>query len=115
MKGLIIQMKKFYKFFLVLFCILLISFSSVYAVEIDMNINNSSSNSIGNNTTDNTDNTDNNVISNNSTTQSDSPKLSTTQTTQDFELTVSDIINIILISVGIVLIFLAIAILIKIR
>lgn len=105
-------MKKFYKFFLVLFCILLISFSSVYAVEIDMNINNSSSNSIGNNTT---DNTDNNVISNNSTTQSDSPKLSTTQTTQDFELTVSDIINIILISVGIVLIFLAIAILIKIR
>ena len=105
-------MKKFYKFFLVLICILLISFSSVYAVEIDMNINNSSSNSIGNNTT---DNTANNVISNNSTTQSDSPKLSTTQTTQDFELTVSDIINIILISVGIVLIFLAIAILIKIR
>lgn len=76
-----------------------------------MNLGN---NSISSNITDLTDGeneiNDSSLLNSSSTT-----KVSTTETSEDFELSVSDIINIILISVGIVLIFLAIAILIKIK
>ena len=104
-------MKKFFKFFLVFIFLVIINISSVFAVDIDMNLTNSTiveSNSV------NTNNISNN-IENPITSPSTTTKVSTTETSDDFELTVSDIINIILISVGIVLIFLAIAILIKIR
>lgn len=109
-------MKKLLKFFLIFVCLFILSFSSVYAVGIDMNLSNSNNNLtnnlIDNNTIDNNE-INNNLNDNNST--SDVPKMSTSQTSEDFSLSVSDIIDIILIAVGIVLIFLAIAILLKIR
>lgn len=95
-------MKKVFKFFLILICLSIISFSPVYAVGINMDLNN------------NVENNTNNITVTSSTPNSPT-KVSTSQTTEDFRLTVSDIIDIILISVGIVLIFLAIAILIRIR
>lgn len=99
-------MRKLFSFFILFICLFIITASSVYAVGIDMNIDNTS------NEVDLSDdvNTVNNTNSDTSTT-----KVSTTQTSDDFTLSVSDIINIILISVGIVLIFLAIAILVKIK
>ena len=106
MKGLILQMKKSFKFVLIFISLFIISFSPVYAVGIDMNLNTDIENSI-------------NIVDNNNTVTQESinttPKYSTSNTSEDFILTVSDIINIILISVGIVLIFLAIAILIRIK
>ncbi len=107
-------MKKFLRIFLILTCLFIINISSVLAVDIDMNINNSNQNIFSNNYV-NTNNTNDNNIENPITTPITPTKVSTTETSDNFELTVSDIINIILISVGIVLIFLSIAILIKIR
>ena len=101
-------MKKLFRIFIV-FLVLLSIHVSAYAVDIDMNISNDTTNSAIVN--DDDENTVNNVIPGSSSTA----KVSTSQTSEDFTLSVSDIINIILISVGIVLIFLAIAILIKIK
>lgn len=100
-------MKTLLKIFIVFILLCFMEVSS-YAVGIDMNI----SNDVDNSTviTDIEDNTVNDLGSSTST-----PKVSTTQTSEDFTLSVSDIINIILIAVGIVLIFLAIAILLKIK
>lgn len=88
---------------LIAILVFILSFSSVYAVDIDMDLEAIVDESISE--------TDSNVISEGNE-QTPSQKISTTE---DFSLSVSDIINIILISVGIVIILLAIAILIKIR
>lgn len=112
-------MKKFIKFIFVFICFFIVNCSYVYAVEINMNINNSVENSvsIGNSTINSVpENTvisspDNTVPSINDSIQ----KTSTTSQVEDFTLTTSDIINIILISVGIVLILLSVAILLKLK
>ena len=100
-------MRNVFKLLFIYFCLFIILISPVYAVGIDMDIDNNVN--ISNTTV---------VQSEEENTASDVssvPKVSTTQTSEDFALSVSDIINIILIAVGIVLIFLSIAILIKIR
>lgn len=91
---------------LIAILVFILSFSSVYAVDIDMDLEAIVDENISE--------TDSNVISEGNE-QTPSQKISTTSTTEDYSLSVSDIINIILISVGIVIILLAIAILIKIR
>ena len=96
------------KIFLAVILLFILSISPVYAVGIDMDLDNS----VNTSTVVDLSGTSENVTN---TTNSSIAKVSTTQTSEDFTLSVSDIINIILISVGIVLIFLAIAILIKIR
>lgn len=113
-------MNKLFKFFLILFCLILIGFSTVYAVDIDMNIENDNiqnntinesipRNDVSNSSTNNISNSPSNTVTN-------APaKTSTTTTSEDFHLSVSDIINIILISVGVVLILLGIAILIRLK
>ena len=101
-------MKKSLKFILIFICLFIVSLSPVYAVGIDMNLN----------TNTDTDNSINIVDNNNTVTQAPTnitPRYSTSNTSEDFKLTVSDIIDIILISVGIVIILLGIAILLKIR
>lgn len=114
-------MKRVVNVFLIIILLILINFSSVYAVGINMDLTTDNTN-VDNaivNTTDNTiDNTTDNTTSNISEENLDiqAPmKVSTTSTSEDFHLTVSNIIDIILIAVGIVIIFLAIAILLKIR
>ena len=100
-------MKKSLKIVLIAICLFIIGFTPVYAVGIDMNLDN-------NNTIETpVNNSTNNTIT--QTPSSNTPRYSTSDSSEDFKLTVSDIINIILISVGIVIIFLAIAILLKIR
>ena len=114
-------MKKYIKFVLFFCFFMILNISSVYAVGIDMNLTNTSTytNTVTN-TVSNTSFNDvsTNYINNDSTTEnySTTQKVSTTSTSdEDFHLTVSDIINIILIAVGVVLILLGIAILIKIK
>ena len=94
-----------------LFCMFIIfSFSYTFAVGIDMDIN-----EVGENIS--VEDSNETVENTYSIFSHESSKVSTTQTDVDdeFKLTVSDIINIILIAVGIVIIFLAIAILIKLK
>lgn len=105
-------MKNFIKVTLLFILLVLLSSSAVFAVGIDMNLNNIYDTS---NDTQQDENLIDNVTGNTYQNSSSSSKISTTQTSDDFELTVSDIINIILIAVGIVIIFLAIAILLKLR
>lgn len=111
-------MKKFVSFVLICICLSIFSFSSVYAVGIDMDLvdntsqrinNSSSTNNLGNNT-----NSIRTTVDDDIDTQTPA-KVSTTRTSEEFHLTVSNIIDIILIAVGIVIIFLAIAIFLKIR
>ena len=101
-------MRRLLKFLFIMICLFIIFITPVYAVGIDMNIDNTVSNQITENV--NTEEKEENNIPTSSTT-----KVSTTQTSEDFTLSVSDIINIILIAVGIVLIFLSIAILIRLK
>lgn len=103
-------MKRFLSLCLIAFCLILIKSHFVYAVGINMNLdeNNISNENISNNSMN-----DLNTLTNNSV--QSAAKVSTTKTSNDFHLSASDIIDIILISVGIVLIFLAIAILLKIK
>lgn len=103
------------KLILVSFIIFILFCNSlVLAVDINMNITEDF-----NTTIDNDSNNEivvsNDVVENivNPSRPTSSQMVSTSTTSQDFELTVSDIIDIILIAVGIVLILLSIAILIK--
>ena len=109
-------MKKFFKLFLILLCLVMLSFSAVYAVDIDMNRENENiQNNVSNDTIPRNE-VSNNTTSPVSNSNVNAPaKTSTTTTSEDFHLSVSDIINIILIAVGIVLILLAIAILIRLK
>lgn len=103
-------MRYLVKFFLVFLFLFFVCYSSVYAVDINMNIGNTVQDE---NTVNQLSN--NELANNNFSNSSSSTKVSTTETSEDFALSVSDIINIILIAVGIVIIFLAIAILLKIK
>lgn len=81
-------------------------------MNLDNSVNNAVNNSLSNNLI---DNSSNNTVDNTNNSTSNVPRVSTSQTSEEFSLSVSDIIDIILIAVGIVLIFLAVAILLKIR
>lgn len=103
-------MKKILSLCLIVFCLVLIKSHFVYAVGINMNLdeNNVSNENVSNSSIDALNTSTSNSVQS-------SAKVSTTKTSTDFHLSASDIIDIILISVGIVLIFLAIAILLKIK
>ncbi len=102
-------------------------FYSVFAIDINMNLDNAieqntvdnsiidNENLVENTFTNTIENSNTNATINNNIDSDSSPKVSTTSATEDFELSTSDIIDIILISVCIVLILLSIAILIKIH
>ena len=77
----------------------MISFSSVYAVGIDMNLDNSVNNAVNNSVDNNViDNSSNNAVDNTNNSTSNVPKMTTSQTSEEFSLSVSDIIDIILIA-----------------
>lgn len=106
-------MKKFLSFILLIFFICSLSFSFVYAVEIDMNLNSDFNDTIDNNENSNVIDSE---LSNNTTTLNSATSLiSTSSSNEDFALSFSDVINIIMISVGTVIIILAIAILIRLK
>lgn len=104
------RFKKFSIIFLILFGLLI---PSSFAVSINTNLNNASINDTRNNISNNNSNNfnDNNVIVNNST---PAPVVSTSSApSKNTGLTISDIIDIIVIAVGVVIILLGIAILIR--
>lgn len=100
-------MKYFFKLLFVLIFFITLFTTSVYAVEVNMDISNTSTNEIS----ETSPLEEENVLP----TNPSSAKVSTTQTSENFSLSISDIISIILIAVGIVLIFLSIAILIRLK
>lgn len=105
-------MKKFIKIFLITILVILINIPYIYAVGIDMDLDDNTNNTDNNNTV----SFFNNTIDNDDLDEEPIQKVSTTSTVdEEFHLTVSDIINIILISVGVVLILLGIAILIRLK
>lgn len=101
-------MKKIVKILLVVFILSLIlcSFYSVKASDINMNLSTNDSTTYGSNTANNTNNTINNS-------QDSSVLVSSTPSNALDGLTFSDMINIVLCAIGIVLILLGIAILIR--
>lgn len=116
-------MKKFFKISLVLFAFLLLaSFTAVYGADIDMNLSNSTPNDTvyGNSSTLNTNSADNtntnsNAKNTNSGTSSSTINVGTSSALSSSEMGASTVINIILVVVGVLLILLGIAILIRVR
>lgn len=114
-------MKKFISLFLLCLFFIIVNFTFVYGVDINMNLPNSTNstnelNDYYNSSSDYNTITNESISETNNSYTSSTQKVSTTSASdEDFHLTVSDIINIILIAVGIVIILLAIAILIKIK
>ena len=106
-------MKKFLSFILLIFFICSLSFSFVYAVEIDMNLNSDFNDTIDKN--ENSNVIDNELSNKTTTLNSATSLISTSSANEDFALSFSDVINIIMISVGTVIIILAIAILIRLK
>lgn len=108
-------MKKFIKIFLITILVILINIPYINAVGIDMDLDENTNNT-NNTNNNNTVSFFNNTIDNDDLDEEPIQKVSTTSTVdEEFHLTVSDIINIILISVGVVLILLGIAILIRLK
>ena len=112
-------MSKFLKFslFITIFFILFLNCYSVFAT-VDMNLNDNNTNSTNNVNTlnsQNTANTNNNNESTNPQSNSSSSSFSSTVTTSDFDLQLTNILSICLIVVGILLILLSIAILIRLK
>lgn len=105
-------MKKIIKMLLVIFILSLIisSFYCVNASDINMNLTTDDSTTYGSNTANNTVNTNNSTVNNS---QNSSVLVSSTPSNALDGLTLSDTINIILCAIGIVLILLGIAILIR--
>lgn len=106
-------MQKIFNFVLIIIILILVNVSYVYAVGIDMDLTTDNTN-VDNAIVNTSDNITSNIDEENLDIQTPM-KVSTTSTSEDFHLTVSNIIDIILIAVGIVIIFLGIAILLKIR
>jgi len=111
---------KLFKILLLFIILTLALFSNVYATESEQDLSTSlqSLSSLLNNTTVNdADNTTDNAEISVDTTTSNAPASSqvvtTSNSSENSGLSVSDIINIILIAVGLVLIFLAVAILLR--
>lgn len=118
-------MSKCLKIFFVVFILLMIILSNfVQATSIDMNLTNTSSNNVSNDVNQNISNTSNNSTEN---TNTNLPITSNQQTTFESNATtslsnlpeanlgLSNILSIILIVIGVLLIFLAIAILIRLK
>lgn len=106
-------MKKLLKLFLIL--VVMIAFSmnfTVFAVEDNTSENNSASATSSANASD--ENTQTTTTANNSATKS-STQVTSVPSVNDGELSISDILNILLIATGIVIILLAIAIFIKLK
>ena len=109
------SIKKFFKFSFMLFIfIILANCTLVHASNIDMNLSNTSDDTVyGSNIT--TNNTTNNDAQNNSNHTPNSISVGTSSALSSSDLGTGNIINIILIVVGILLILLGIAILIRMR
>lgn len=112
-------MSKFLKFslFITIFFILFLNCYSVFAT-VDMNLNDNNTNSTNNVNTlnsQNTANTNNNNESTNPQSNSSSSSFSSTVTTSDFDLQLTNILTICLIVVGLLLILLGIAIIIRLK
>ena len=102
---------KIFKICFILIFLFFISFSHSYAIDMYLTGNNTlETNSVETNNIDNVDNTTLNSVSSNP-----SVVISSREDSTSNELTTSDIINIILIAVGVVIILLAVAILIRCR
>lgn len=109
------NIKKFLKISILLFTFILLANSTlVYAANIDMNLSNNSDDTVygSNASANNTSNTD---TQNNSTQTPTSISVGTSSALSSSDLGAGNIINIILIVVGILLILLGIAILIRMR
>lgn len=112
-------MSKLLKFISILSVALIVLFNSSYifaAVNMDLgNTTNTSSNTTNSTNTNSSNTNSNNSSSNKSTTTSSSSTLSSTVTTSDFDLELTNILCIALIVVGVLLILLGIAILIRLK
>lgn len=107
------HIKKFLLFLILIFCLFV---SSSLAVDINVHPNNTVENQSSNNTTNNSasNNTSNNEAPTNRTTSTPAVSTSSTSSRSDSKkLTLSDIIDIIVASIGIVNILLGIAIIIR--
>lgn len=119
-------MKKIFKFSIFLFILFFISITSVHALDINMNLQ---SNTVNNQTSENanTNTLDENTVSNNElqnnntnnsvenmtdSSSDNGPRVTSTSSEDEF-LTIENILAIIIIVIGILLVFLSIAILIK--
>lgn len=117
-------MKKVFKIFILLFLTLLVSLTYVEAFSIDMNLEDYSP-SITTNTVegslvenDSSENEELNIeVDNieNEETNNSSPKIATTKNSDDEFLTAENVLSIIIIVIGILLVFLSVAILIRLR
>lgn len=112
-------MSKLLKFISILSVALIVLFNSSYifaAVNMDLgNTTNTSSNTTNSTNTNSSNTNSNNSSSNKTTTTSSSSTLSSTVTTSDFDLELTNILCIALIVVGVLLILLGIAILIRLK
>lgn len=112
-------MSKLLKFISILSVALIVIFNSSYifaAVNMDLgNTTNTSSNTTNSTNTNSSNTNSNNSSSNKTTTTSSSSTLSSTVTTSDFDLELTNILCIALIVVGVLLILLGIAILIRLK
>lgn len=103
-------MSKFLKFIVILSVALIVVFNCSYAfAAVDMNLGNNTNSSNTNSNTTNSSSTNSNG------TTSTSSTLSSTVTTSDFDLELTNILCIALIVVGVLLILLGIAILIRLK
>ena len=112
-------MSKLLKFISILSVALIVLFNSSYifaAVNMDLgNTTNTRSNTTNSTNTNSSNTNSNNSSSNKTTTTSSSSTLSSTVTTSDFDLELTNILCIALIVVGVLLILLGIAILIRLK
>ena len=112
-------MSKLLKFISILSVALIVLFNSSYifaAVNMDLgNTTNTSSNTTNSTNTNSSNTNSNNSNSNKATTTSSSSTFSSTVTTSDFDLELTNILCIALIVVGVLLILLGIAILIRLK
>lgn len=108
-------MSKLSKFiFMLAIVLILISNCSYTSAAVDMNLNNT--NSTGNtNNTNSTNNNTNNTNTNKESSSSNSSQFSTAVSTSGFDLQLTNILSICLIVVGVLLILLGIAILIRLK
>lgn len=117
-------MKKVFKIFILLFLTLLVSLTYVDAFSINMNLEDYAPSNTTNTAQENlveNDFSENEVLNidvdttENEETDNSSPKITTTKNSDDEFLTAENVLSIIIIVVGILLVFLSVAILIRLR
>lgn len=113
-------MKKFFTFFLIITLLCLIALPNLYATNIIMDLENNTINTTNNNNIlENNDNENTNIVETNninnlsSNFQNSSPTITTVSSDNNEFLTIENILSISLIVIGILLVFLSIAILIR--